>query len=415
MIQRAKGTQDFLDLELYNFLQETTRTHLANYAFTQIATPIIEPVELFKRSLGLHTDVASKEMYYATTGQETGEPTLCLRPEATASTMRAYFNNKVQQQPWKVFSSGPMFRHERPQKGRYRQFHQTTIELLGAESVAYDAELIAMLERLFSDTLELDYALMINYLGSPQDRENYKTVLAQFLDNLPHVPAKIAELQNKNILRIFDLKDPECQKVLAQAPHITDHLSEESQAEWQQLQTYLDLLNVSYTCNPRLVRGLDYYNNTVFEFVSNDLGAQNAFCGGGRYDYLSQTLGEKHALPALGAAFGIDRILLMLEQQQKGQIPAQKPVHVVVPCSAKQTALALLLADELRAHNLCCDVLLDEASIKSKMRKANKLGACYVLLLGDEEQQNNFVTVKNMTQGTEEQVSQSKIAHHLSC
>lgn len=415
MVPKVKGTQDVLDLTLYNFLFAQLNSHLTNYGYSQIATPILEPLELFQRSLGQFTEVVTKEMYLVTTKQPDGslqEPTICLRPEGTASTMRAFFTNNIDQRPWKVFAHGPMFRHERPQKGRYRQFNQATIEAIGAESSLYDAELIAMLDQFFSEKLKIDsYALLINFLGSPQDRAHYKTVLADFLDKQTDLPKKIIDLKDKNILRIFDLKDEACQAVLKNAPVITDHLSDESQKEWTELKQILDQLSVSYSIEPRLVRGLDYYNKTVFEFVSSALGAQSTFCGGGRYDYLSQELGEKEAVPSIGAAFGVERIVMILEEQNSLTLPNKPALQVILPLGEQEKKLALLCADELRAHGICCEALYDAGSVKSMMRKANKMGAQHVLLIGADELANNYVTVKNMTTSSEQQVKQGDLVN----
>jgi histidyl-tRNA synthetase len=413
MLQRIRGTQDVLDLRPYNRLLELMRQHLATYNFDEIITPIIEPTELFKRSLGLHTDVVSKEMYLVTTTHDS-EESICLRPEMTASTMRAFFNASVDQRPWRVFSCGPVFRHERPQKGRFRQFSQVNIELIGAESVAFDAEFIAMVDDFFGTVLRMqNYVLALNFLGSPADRENYKTVLNSFLDAQPNLPEKIRERQKTNILRIFDLKDEECQKALENAPVMTDYLCPESQAEWVHLRQLLDQLSVTHIHNPRLVRGLDYYNKTVFEFVGGNLGAQNALCGGGRYDFLSQTLGERDAVPAIGVGIGIERLLLSLEGHVQFVIPPRPALTVVIPFSPAQVPLALLCASEIRAVGLCCEAFLDGGSIKNMLRKANKAGAQQVVLIGEDEQANNYVTLKHMVAGTEEKVGQAELVARI--
>lgn len=413
MLPKIKGTQDFLDRSSHNFLIDTLRKHLTTYNFNEISTPILEPIALFKRSLGLHTEVVNKEMYTVLSGKErSGEKaTICLRPEATASTMRAFFNNHIEQRPWKVFSYGPMFRHERPQKGRYRQFHQATMEIIGAANIGHDAELIAMLDRFFSETLKFDsYALLINFLGTLEDRKRYNQALSAFLEEQDNLPKKIIELKDKNILRIFDLKDPQCQEALQDAPIITDYLCDESRQEWEQLRSYLDQLSVSYSVYPRLVRGLDYYNKTVFEFTSSHLGSQSAFCGGGRYDSLSQTLGEKEAVPSLGAALGIERVLMVMEHyHDKLAMPHKPAVQAIIPFSHKQHSLALLCAETLRRNGICCEVILADVSLKSLMRKAHKLHAQHVLLIGDDEQENNYITVKNMVNGTEDKVSHNEL------
>ena len=411
MVPRVKGTQDILDLTRNNLLIAAARRHLEQAGFTEISTPILEHTDLFKRSLGLHTEVVSKEMYTVVTGHEEGDESgICLRPEATASTMRAFFNNGITAQPWKVFSHGPMFRHERPQKGRFRQFNQMTMEILGASSIAHDAEFLTLLDRFFTNQLKFnDHALLINFLGSSEDRVTYKKVLKDFLDKQKDLPEKIVDLKEKNILRIFDLKDPACQEAIKDAPVVTDYLCKESEAEWQQLQSLLRQLSVSFSPAPRLVRGLDYYNRTVFEFVSTHLGAQSTFCGGGRYDGLAQILGESKMLPSLGAAFGIERIVMIMEQQQAVTLPQKKKLHMVMPMSANEQALALLVTDLLRANDLCTDVILDTASMKSMMRKADKEGAAYALIIGENELANNFITVKNMMSGVEEKVQQGNL------
>jgi histidyl-tRNA synthetase len=356
--------------------------------------------------------VVNKEMYMVTT--QHGETGICLRPEATASTMRAFFNNSITTQPWNVFSHGPMFRHERPQKGRYRQFEQITIESIGAQAIAYDAQLIGMLDHFFQKLHITNYALLINYLGSRDDREQFKQKLATFFDKQTTLPPKIAALKDTNILRTFDLKDPASQELMQKAPVLLDHLSHDSQQEWEQLQNFLDQTSVSYSVDPTLVRGLDYYNKTVFEFVSSDLGAQSAFCAGGRYDDLAPQLGAKEAVPSIGAAMGIDRILHLLEHNRdRLQLPAKPTLHAIIPLDPKQHALALICAYELRRQNLHTDVLFDGTSIKSTLRKANKMDATYVLMIGADEQAQNYITVKDMANGEEKSIPQAELVSFL--
>lgn len=413
MITRVKGTRDILDLRLINYLKQKVSTHLKKYYFSEIETPIIEHLELFKRSLGTETDVVSKEMYLVTTEHESDEH-LCLRPEATASTVRAYFNNNIEAQPWKVFATGPMFRHERPQKGRYRQFTQTTVELLGGKSIAHDVQLITMLDRLFMHELELaDYALLVNFLGCAQDRQVFKIELQKFLDqHSSELCATCLIRKDKNSLRVFDCKNENCQKLYKKAPEIINYLCESCTVEWQQLQNQLTQLSVTFSYAPHLVRGLDYYDKTVFEFVSLSLGAQNTFCGGGRYDGLARVLGASKDLPAIGAALGIERVVALLEEKNI-QLPAEPALHVLMPMSLEQQTLALLLADTLQAAGLCVEVLLEGDSLKSMMRKANKLGAKTALILGSEEQQTRTVTVKFLTSGQEEKVAQIDLVKRL--
>ncbi len=414
-MKRVKGTQDFLDLRLFNHIIDLAKKQLETYHFTEIATPILEPLELFKRSLGLYTDVVSKEMFVIQGAQE--EDALCLRPEATAPTLRAFIENGVQQTPWKVFTWGPMFRHERPQKGRYRQFHQLSMEIIGSASVAQDAFFITMLDRFFHEKLHLNnYALVINYLGCFADRKAYQEVLKEFLESpeAATICTTCIERKDKNIMRIFDCKSPTCQQIYRQAPTLIESLCGGCSGEWAQLQEQLHLLSVSYACKPTLVRGLDYYCKTVFEFISNDLGAQNTFCGGGRYDQLVSQLGGKQDQPSIGAAMGIERLMLLLDPMPPAlSLPLPAAVHVIIPMAPQQFSLALLIADALTAAGLCIEVLLEGDSVKSMLRHANKMGAAYALLLGDDEQQSRTVTVKNMVTSAQEKIRQIDLLEYL--
>jgi histidyl-tRNA synthetase len=420
MISRVKGTQDLLDLKLYNFVINQIKEHLQKYNFKEIQTPILEQIELFHRSVGEHTDIVNKEMFTLTTK---GDEILCLRPENTAGIMRAFLNYQSSpgpdgqiSTPWKVFSTGPMFRYERPQKGRYRQFQQLSVEVIGSNSVADDAYFISMLDKLFRDKLHLDnYVLLINYLGSAEDRREYTVTVKDFLrENFKNICEKCKERSEKNILRIFDCKNDDCKELYRSAPKIIDSLSPENKNNWEKLKEQLDILSIPYVVAPHLVRGLDYYNKTVFEFISSGLGAQNAFCAGGRYDQLALMIGGKKDEPSIGAAIGIERLLDLIEPiQQKLQMPEEKALNVIIPLSEEQHLLALLLATQLLDQNINIEILFDDSSIKSKMRKANKMGAKYVLILGEEEQKNQTVTIKNMINSTEETINQTKITEYI--
>ena len=410
MFPRIKGTQDILDYRLIEGVLQIINRHLKNYNFAQIVTPILESVSLFERGLGVQTDVVSKEMFVVQSKSDREQ--ICLRPEMTAGTVRAF----VEQQgllvlPWKVFSYGPAFRYERPQKGRLRQFNQMSIESLGTANVAYDAFFISMLSNLFEEKLEIDkFVLHINFLGQQQDREIFKTHLYAFLsDNDTILCETCKQRKEVNILRIFDCKVPSCGDLYKNAPKITDYLTPESQAEWQMVQDQLLQLSVTFVHNPYLVRGLDYYNKTVFEFVGLALGAQNTFCGGGRYDTLAQQLGSKELVPAIGAGIGMERLLIVLEEQQEKFATPRPSLVCVVPCAEQQNGTALLIADSLQAAGVCIDILLDSASLKSKLRKADKLQAAYAIVIGEQEQAENFVMVKNMMTGQDEKVSQADL------
>lgn len=418
MIERIKGTQDFIDVSLLNFVVNQCKKHLELYHFTEIDLPIIEQTELFKRSLGLQTDVVSKEMFIIANHNEDEEESICLRPEITASIVRAFVENGIQTTPWNVFTWGPCFRYERPQKGRYRQFHQVSMEMIGVKSIFNDVRFITMLDRFFHETLALNnYALLLNFLGCLEDRTAYKKILKEFLNSptAQGICQLCTERKEKNILRIFDCKNEQCQEIYKHAPRLIDNLCANCADEWVQLQEQLDLLGVTYTWNPSLVRGLDYYNKTVFEFVSSQLGAQNTFCGGGRYDQLVSQIGGKEDQPSFGAAIGIERLMLLLEPV-RASLPLEQPpaLHVVMPLGKEQHPLALLVADNLESHGLSVDVLLDGDSLKSMMRKANKMGAAYSILIGQEEQENHTVTVKNMITGAEDKIQQIELHTYLS-
>jgi histidyl-tRNA synthetase len=412
MIQRIKGTQDFLDLSLLQFITNNMTEHLNLHNFNQIELPIIEAVDVFKRTVGTDTDIVNKEMFVITP-REGSKELICLRPEATAATMRAFLENGIQILPWKVFSFGAMFRYERPQKGRYRQFHQANIEIIGANSIHHDIALITMLDSLFRDKLQIpNYALVINFLGCPQDRINFRKELQIFLQSNNNICPTCQTRATTNPLRVFDCKNEACQKIYLQAPKITGSLCTTCKDEWQDVQTNLELLSVSFAVKPNLVRGLDYYNKTVFEFVSNDLGAQSSFCGGGRYELATQ-LGSKKEVPSIGAAIGLERIMIMLEGIQDKLPIAKKPaLSVVIPLDEAQHTLAHLVMQNLYQNKICAEILL-EGSVKSKMRKANKLGASFCILIGENEQATHSATIKNMLTGAEELVKQVDIAKAL--
>ncbi len=388
---------------------------MQTYHFHEISTPILEPVELFKRALGLQTDVVTKEMYCFRASEQEGTEEICLRPEATASTVRAFVENRIDQIPWKVFSWGPMFRHERPQKGRYRQFTQFNVEVIGSNSIAQDALFIKMIDRFFSDKLKLkSYAVLINFLGCSSDREVLRTKLDAFLEkNINTICATCRERKEKNIMRVFDCKNETCAQLYSKAPCITDHLCEECKSEWEQLQEQLALLSVSFIHKPILVRGLDYYNKTVFEFVSDTLGAQNTFCGGGRYAHLVEYCGGKEDQPSIGAAMGIERLMMLLDPiKERLPLPHELAVYAVIPTSQEQETLALLIADQLASNGFTIDMLVD-GSLKSRMRKANKIGAKATIIIGPDEQINHEVTIKNMTTSEEIRIAQVELVNHL--
>ncbi|HTM05736.1 MAG TPA: histidine--tRNA ligase [Patescibacteria group bacterium] len=415
MINRPRGTQDFLDMSLFDYAVTVIRTFLERSGFKHIQTPVIESVDLFKRSLGLHTDVVGKEMFVLQShGQEVDHVPLCLRPEMTASVVRAFIEHNVDQLPWRVFSIGPVFRHERPQKGRYRQFHQATIELIGGSSIGYDAQLITILDMLFGREFGLtEYELHLNFLGCLQDRTEYKKLMYTFLqEHEKTLCATCLIRKDSNTLRVFDCKSQQCQALYTQAPFLTEHLCNHCTEEWVLLQAYLKELGIAFIHMPRLVRGLDYYNKTAFEFVSNQLGSQTAFCGGGRYDNLIEQLSPKHAKPAVGAGIGIERLLLLLEQKQLN-FKQKDPLIVCIPLEQHYISNILSIAQKLMEYSIRVELLLD-GSLKNSMKKASKLMAAYVLLVGQDEVEKDLFTLKDMATGHQEQINIMQLFEKLS-
>lgn len=409
MVKRVKGTQDLLNMNRFDAFSTAARNHLENANFSHIQLPILEYVELFQHSVGQHTDIVTKEMY---TFSANGKETLCLRPEGTAGTMRAFLENTVEDKPWQIFSFGPMFRHERPQKGRFRQFTQLNIESINTSSVMDDVRLISLLDDLFLHTLKLrDYVLQINFLGGPADRARHREALVSFVEKQKSAVCTTCQTRiDTNILRIFDCKNESCQSIYQNAPVITDYLGEEAQQEWQQLQQMLTTLSINHIHNPFLVRGLDYYHNTVFEFSSPLLGAQSAFCGGGQYD-LSAQLGHKNPIRAVGTAIGMERLILLLEALNSDLIHQHQPLHVIIPQSDAQHDLALLAHQTLHRGGINVDLLT--GGFKKAMKRANKQEAAVALIIGDDEVAAGSIRVKNMATGHEELVSQEHLLTHL--
>lgn len=416
MISRVRGTRDIFKAQEFLEIFRIIKKHLHQYRFQQVMLPSLESVDLFKRALGQETDVVSKEMFIVSSSSaDQKKEQICLRPEATAQMVRAFIENGVQDLPWKVFCNGSMFRYERPQKGRFREFYQCSMEIIGSGSVSEDVHLVAMLDSLFAQKFNLsEYALHINFLGSPEDRKNFKIKLYDFLNKHDSSICDTCKKRKEaNILRVFDCKNEDCQTVYNDAPMLTDHLSEESAQEWKEVQNRLEELSVSFVHNTKLVRGLDYYNKTIFEFVSPLLGAQSAFCGGGRYDSLVSLLGGKQDQPAIGAAIGVDRLQMLLEATESTLLEQQlTPLYVIVPLEKEQHPIALKLGQSLLNQGFCVDVLF-EGKVKSMMRKANKMGAEAVLLIGSDEQSQGTVTFKDMQSGESQTVKQVDVSELL--
>jgi len=398
-LQPVRGTQDLLPeaARRHRRVIETARATAELYGFAEMATPIFEFTEVFSRPIGEHTDIVAKEMYTFT---DRGGEEVTLRPENTAGVVRAVISNGLAQSvPLKFFYSGPMFRYERPQKGRFRQFHQIGVELIGAAQPQADIEVIALGSRIL-DTLGLraHVVLELNTLGDPESRAAYREALVSYFST------RISELSEdsrrrleRNPLRIFDSKDETDQRVAREAPAFADYLNADSRNFFDRVRCGLDRLGIDYRLNPRLVRGLDYYTHTAFEFVTTDLGAQGTVMGGGRYDGLVEMMGGP-ALPGVGWAAGIERLAMLIDEP-----PGPPRPIAVVPIGEAAEAAALTLAEVLR--NSDCPVDLGyTGNVARRMRRANRVNARVAVLIGEDEIVRNVVALRDLDTGEQVEV-----------
>ena len=408
-IKAIRGMNDILPAETatWQYLEETVLRVLKAYGYQQIRMPIVEQTDLFKRSIGEVTDIVEKEMY---TFEDRNGESLTLRPEGTACCVRAceehgLLYNQVQ----RLWYNGPMFRYERPQKGRYRQFHQIGVETFGMSGPDIDAELILLSARLWRELGLLDHVtLEINSLGSAEARARYRDDLVTYLQaRVEQLDGDSQRRLESNPLRILDSKSPDTQAVLDDAPNFKDYLDEESAAHFNELLSMLDTAGIRYRVNPRLVRGLDYYSKTVFEWVTTELGAQGTVCAGGRYDGLVEQLGGK-STPAVGFAMGVERLVLMLQTLQLVPSMLDKTADVYIVAAGEGTATAALkLGENLRsALELRVQVNCGGGGFKGQLKKADKSGADVALLIGEQELADGVVTLKPL-RGNGEQRSVS--------
>jgi histidyl-tRNA synthetase len=427
-LKAVRGTRDLLPPEtaLWNKIEATARSVFARYNFGEIRTPIFEDTGLFARSVGEETDIVSKEMYTwedRARAQSEKTQSLTLRPENTAGVVRAYIEHKLGEtgQLQKLYYIGPQFRRERPQKGRYRQFSQIGAEIIGppsagSESALRDAEILEMLATLLDELGITGWTLHINSVGTSADRERYNQILREAL--IPLAPKMCVDCQRRavtNPLRVLDCKVPEDQPIIDSLPRIADSLDEDSKAHFAQVTAALDASGVTYTRNHRLVRGLDYYTRTTFEFTHGGLGAQNALLGGGRYDGLSEAIGGPKA-PGIGFAMGEDRLVLTLQAQAQtvlGTIYVDTPCDAyIAPLGEAQNAAALALARELRKSDLRIEVGDGGFRLKKSLEIANKL-ASRIVILGEDEAKSGILTVKNFVTGVQSKVPRQELIPHL--
>ena len=406
MISVLKGMKDRHsdDVKKYDFIVDTAKEVFSKYGFERIITPILEETELFRRSVGDETDVVSKEMYEF---KDKGNRSVSMRPEGTAGVVRAYLEAGLHKSDpiVKWFYNGPMYRYEAPQKGRYREFHQVGAEIFGIRSPYLDAEIIRMgcefLEKLGITGLTVE----INSLGNIESRKKYiedlKAFMAKRLDKLSEESKKRYE---KNPLRALDSKDKGDQEEFKDAPKLYDYLDEESKKYFEDTKKYLELLNIKYVENSKLVRGLDYYSDTVFEIKSDKLGAQATVLAGGRYDRLLEIL-DNVKIPAIGFAAGMERIAMLMDENLIGN--KENGVYIVYFDDTKEYFIKTL--EELRKNDIKASFDYNPKSFGAQMKKANKINAEYVLILGEEEQKENIVTLKKFSTGEQEKYSLDKV------
>lgn len=400
MIKAITGTKDILPSEISKWihLENIVRNLFGNFNYKEIRTPVFEETVLFARGIGEETDIVGKEMYTFTDRSETS---VTLKPEMTAAVVRAFVEHSLgkQQSLNKLFYISPMFRQERPQAGRLRQFHQFGGEALGSTSMMLDAELIAAAYDILKLLGLKDIQVKINSLGVPESRENYKKKLKNYLGDKKN---KLSEDSRRridtNILRVFDSKVESDQEILKGAPLLVDHLDDESKNDFELVQEYLELLGVPFEVEPALVRGLDYYTKTTFEILSGKVGSQSALCGGGRYDLLIEQLGGTPT-PGVGFAAGIERILLACENEKSINLTEEKIDLYIVRIDKELNKIAMDIALSLRRNNLSVEFDYLDRSVKAQMREANKLNAKYVLFVGGEEYKSGKANLKKMETG----------------
>jgi histidyl-tRNA synthetase len=422
VIKAIRGTRDLLPPEtaLWNFVDAAVRDVFRAYNFHEIRTPIFEETQLFNRSVGEETDIVAKEMYtWEDRGRAASDAgqSLTLRPENTAGVVRAYIEHKLWERGLnKLYYIGPQFRRERPQKGRYRQFYQIGAEVIGpatagSESPARDAEVLELLATLLDRLGIKDWNLELNSVGCPNDRAKYNEALRQALE--PVKDKMCADCQRRavtNPLRIFDCKVPEDQPIIETLPRISQYLDEPCRQHFEQVQAILKAVGVDFHINDRLVRGLDYYTRTAFEFTHGALGAQNAILGGGRYDGLSESLGGP-AAPGIGFAIGEDRLVLALKES--AEAVQSKPDVYIAPLGAGTNAEAARLARELRRHDVIVELGDESFRLKKSLETASKLGARFALIVGENEIKANAFALKNLETGEQVSVPRAELVHRI--
>lgn len=401
-----KGTKDVLpkDVHKNQYIEATALDIASKFGYKEIRTPVFEHTELFQRGVGDTTDVVQKEMY---TFDDKGGRSITLRPEGTAGAVRSYLENGLCNEalPQKVCYLTSCYRYEKPQAGRLREFHQFGVECFGSASPFADAEIIALAKSLF-DTLGVkDLSLEINSIGCPTCRAEYHKALKEYFSSCKDELCDTCKSRlDRNPMRILDCKSPICHEIAEGAPVVIDYLCDECKEHFENVQKYLKAQNIEYTINPQIVRGLDYYTKTVFEFVSNSIGAQGTVCGGGRYDGLVEELGGQHT-PSLGFAMGIERLMLLMEAQGCEFPEAEKPDLFIVALGEKATLKAVEIAKDMREEGFSALLDLNQRSVRAQMKYADKLGAKFNVVIGDNEVEAKTAKLKNMQTGEETEIN----------
>lgn len=401
-----KGTQDTLPGEAYKvqYVESAMRETAENFGFREMRTPVFEHTELFQRGVGETTDVVQKEMY---TFLDKGERSITLRPEGTAGAVRAFLEHGLFNEalPQKIYYLTSCYRYEKPQAGRLREFHQFGIECFGAGEPAADAEAISLANEIFN-YLGIDgLSLEINSIGCPVCRKEYHKALKEYFEKYKDDLCEtcLGRL-DRNPMRILDCKSPVCREIAKGAPTVLEYLCDDCKAHFEGVKKYLDAMDIKYTVNPQIVRGLDYYTRTVFEFVSNEIGAQGTVCGGGRYDGLIGEMGG-NPLPACGFGLGIERLLLLMDKKN-AEFPEPKKTDLYIASMGENANFkAAEIAKDLRSEGLCVQFDTVGRGFKAQMKYANKIGASYVLVLGDNELETGEIKLKNMADGKEREMN----------
>ncbi|MFI3209789.1 MAG: histidine--tRNA ligase [Peptostreptococcaceae bacterium] len=416
MITKApRGTKDITPKDAYkwNYVENKFREICALYGYEEMRTPVFEHTELFKRGVGDTTDIVQKEMY---SFMDKGEREITLKPEGTAGVVRAFIENKLytDAQPTKLFYITPCFRYERPQAGRQRQFHQFGIEALGSDKPSIDAEVISLAVQFFKEVGLNDLEVSINSVGCPTCREPYNEKLREFLDSKSDVLCETClDRKDKNPMRVIDCKNPTCKEAIKEIPYMIDNLCDDCDTHFTKLKEYLTEMEINFVVDKTIVRGLDYYKKTAFEIISNDIGSQSTVCGGGRYDGLVEQLGGPKGVSGIGFGLGVERLLLTLENNNI-EIENNNSTDIFIVTIGDNAKLkSFKMVKDLRDNHISCDNDHLDRSVKAQFKYSDKINSKFTVVVGDDEINNDLVTLKNMQTSEQTSVKLSELVNEL--